>query len=106
MRLLDPKFRKDVAFDVDKQRMIITPILRLVCSLTSLIDTSEFLEVSLHHSSSSSFSKNNCFSVRIGICNFRFVLNILEFALLLWHRDVWSILLTVHFSVSYMFKNI
>lgn len=31
--------------DVDKQRMVIAPILRLVFSLTSLVDTSEFFEV-------------------------------------------------------------
>lgn len=32
--------------DINKQRMIVTPILRLVFSLTSLVDTSEFFEVS------------------------------------------------------------
>ncbi|WCJ29645.1 Nuclear pore complex protein NUP205 [Euphorbia peplus] len=45
LRRLDPKLRRDVAVDIDKQRMIITPILRLVFSLTSLIDTSDFFEV-------------------------------------------------------------
>lgn len=34
-----------MAVDVDRQRMIITPVLRLVFSLTSLVDTSDFLEV-------------------------------------------------------------
>lgn len=34
-----------MAVDVDRQRMIVTPALRLVFSLTSLIDTSDFLEV-------------------------------------------------------------
>jgi len=34
-----------VAVDVDRQRMIITPVMRLVFSLTSLVDTSDFLEV-------------------------------------------------------------
>ena len=36
-----------MAVDIDKQRMIVTPMLRLVFSLTSLIDTSEFFEVFL-----------------------------------------------------------
>ncbi|XP_065850095.1 nuclear pore complex protein NUP205 [Euphorbia lathyris] len=45
LRRLDPKVRRDVAVDIDKQRMIITPILRLVFSLTSLIDTSDIFEV-------------------------------------------------------------
>ncbi|PON88994.1 Nucleoporin [Trema orientale] len=45
LRRVDTKLRKDAAVDFDGQRMIITPVLRLVFSLTSLIDTSEFLEV-------------------------------------------------------------
>ncbi|KAF4347793.1 hypothetical protein G4B88_003296 [Cannabis sativa] len=45
MRRVDTKLRRDVASDFDKQRMIITPVLRLAFSLTSLIDTSEFLEI-------------------------------------------------------------
>ncbi|KAK5817530.1 hypothetical protein PVK06_022454 [Gossypium arboreum] len=42
---VETKLRRDGAVDVDKQRMIVTPVLRLVFSLTSLIDTSEFFEV-------------------------------------------------------------
>ncbi|KAF3453692.1 hypothetical protein FNV43_RR04133 [Rhamnella rubrinervis] len=45
LRQLDTKLQRDVAVDVDKQRMIINPMLRLVYSLTSLVDKSEFLEV-------------------------------------------------------------
>ncbi|XWS17148.1 hypothetical protein CRYUN_Cryun33cG0043500 [Craigia yunnanensis] len=45
LRRVDKKLRRDVAVDIDKQRMIVTPMLRLVFSLTSLIDTSEFFEV-------------------------------------------------------------
>ncbi|OMO81108.1 hypothetical protein CCACVL1_12606 [Corchorus capsularis] len=44
-RRVDTKLRRDVAVDIDKQRMIVTPLLRLVLSLTSLVDTSEFFEV-------------------------------------------------------------
>lgn len=36
-----------MAVDVDRQRMMITPVLRLVFSLTSLVDTSDFMEVGL-----------------------------------------------------------
>ncbi|PSS20924.1 Nuclear pore complex protein [Actinidia chinensis var. chinensis] len=43
LRRIDAKFGRDL--DVDKRRMIIAPILRLVFSLTSLIDASEFFEV-------------------------------------------------------------
>ncbi|TYH61327.1 hypothetical protein ES332_D07G044200v1 [Gossypium tomentosum] len=42
---VETKLRRDVAVDVDKQRMIVTPVLRVVFSLTSLVDTSEFFEV-------------------------------------------------------------
>ncbi|KAJ1403556.1 hypothetical protein SESBI_27264, partial [Sesbania bispinosa] len=45
LRWIDTRLRRDMAVDVDRQRMIITPILRLVFSLTSLVDTSDFLEV-------------------------------------------------------------
>ncbi|EXC04145.1 hypothetical protein L484_006623 [Morus notabilis] len=45
LRRVDTKLRRDVAVDFDRQRLIITPVLRLVFSLTSLIDASEFLEV-------------------------------------------------------------
>jgi nuclear pore complex protein Nup205 len=34
-----------MAVDVDRQRMIITPVLRLVFALTSLVDTSDYMEV-------------------------------------------------------------
>ncbi|XP_009364040.2 nuclear pore complex protein NUP205 [Pyrus x bretschneideri] len=45
LRWVDTKHQRDVPVDVKKQRMIITPILRLVFSLLSLVDTSEFFEV-------------------------------------------------------------
>ncbi|KAG6391135.1 hypothetical protein SASPL_148886 [Salvia splendens] len=44
IRRLDNKFGKN-SFDVDKQRMVIAPTLRFLFSITSLVDTSEFLEV-------------------------------------------------------------
>ncbi|XP_059431872.1 nuclear pore complex protein NUP205 isoform X3 [Corylus avellana] len=45
LRRLDMKLQRHVALDFDKQRMIITPMLRLVFSLTSLVNTSEFFEI-------------------------------------------------------------
>ncbi|KAK8523521.1 hypothetical protein V6N13_113466 [Hibiscus sabdariffa] len=45
LRRVDMKLRRDVPVDIDKQRMIVTPMLRLVFSLTSLVDSSEFFEV-------------------------------------------------------------
>ncbi|KAA8535090.1 hypothetical protein F0562_030093 [Nyssa sinensis] len=42
---VDTKFGRDLSVDVDKERMVIAPILRLVFSLTSLVDTSDFFEV-------------------------------------------------------------
>ena len=36
--------------NIDKQQTIIAPILRLVFSLTSLVDTSDFFEVSPYSS--------------------------------------------------------
>ncbi|CAI0542934.1 unnamed protein product [Linum tenue] len=45
LRRFDPKSRRNVAVDIDRQRMIVTPILRLVFSLTSLIDTVDIFEV-------------------------------------------------------------
>ncbi|CAA2964556.1 nuclear pore complex NUP205 [Olea europaea subsp. europaea] len=45
LRRIDTKIGRYLAVDVDEQRMIIAPILRLVFSLTSLVDTSEFFEV-------------------------------------------------------------
>ncbi|XP_058074466.1 nuclear pore complex protein NUP205 [Magnolia sinica] len=44
-RRSDAKVGKDVAVEIDKQRLINPPILRLVCCLTSLVDSSDFLEV-------------------------------------------------------------
>ncbi|KAE8668521.1 NUP205 protein [Hibiscus syriacus] len=44
LRRVDVKLRRDVPVDIDKQRMIVTPMLRLVFSLTSLVDSSEFFE--------------------------------------------------------------
>ncbi|XLR42136.1 hypothetical protein HN51_020331 [Arachis hypogaea] len=45
VRWVETRPRRDVAVDVDRQRLIVTPVLRLVYSLTSLVDTSDFLEV-------------------------------------------------------------
>ncbi|KAH7572401.1 hypothetical protein JRO89_XS04G0250200 [Xanthoceras sorbifolium] len=45
LRRVDTKLRRDVAKDFDRHRMIITPMLRLVFSQTSLVDTSDFFEV-------------------------------------------------------------
>uniref|UniRef100_A0A5B7BQC9 Nuclear pore complex protein NUP205 n=1 Tax=Davidia involucrata TaxID=16924 RepID=A0A5B7BQC9_DAVIN len=45
LRRVDAKFGRDLSVDVDKERMVIAPILRLVFSLTSLVDTSDFFEV-------------------------------------------------------------
>lgn len=45
LRWVDTKLRREVGRDIDRQRMIITPMLRLVFSLTSLVDTSDFFEV-------------------------------------------------------------
>ncbi|KAK9269394.1 hypothetical protein L1049_001167 [Liquidambar formosana] len=45
LRRVDTKLRRDMTVNTDKQRMIIAPILRLVFSLTSLVDTSDFFEV-------------------------------------------------------------
>ncbi|KAL9268074.1 Nuclear pore complex protein NUP205-like protein, partial [Drosera capensis] len=44
-RRTEARFVKELAADVDRQQMIVAPILRLILSLTSLIDTSDFLEV-------------------------------------------------------------
>ncbi|XP_057969128.1 nuclear pore complex protein NUP205 isoform X2 [Malania oleifera] len=45
LRQVDTKLRRDKAVDIDKWRLIIVPMLRLVFSLTSLVDTSDFFEV-------------------------------------------------------------
>lgn len=44
-RRFETKLRRDAAVNIDKQQTIIAPILRLVFSLTSLVDTSDFFEV-------------------------------------------------------------
>ncbi|PIA65680.1 hypothetical protein AQUCO_00100883v1 [Aquilegia coerulea] len=41
----DARAKRDVAVDIDKNRLVISPILRVVYSLTSLVDTSDFFEV-------------------------------------------------------------
>ncbi|KAF7814524.1 nuclear pore complex protein NUP205 [Senna tora] len=41
----ETRLRRDMAVDVDRQRTVVTPVLRLVFSLTSLVDASNFLEV-------------------------------------------------------------
>lgn len=45
LRWAETRLRRDMTVDVDRQRMIITPVLRLVYSLTSLVDTSDYMEV-------------------------------------------------------------
>lgn len=45
LRWAEKRLRRDMAVDVDRQQMIITPVLRLVYSLTSLVDTSDYMEV-------------------------------------------------------------
>lgn len=45
LRRVATKPRRALGGDIDRQRMIITPMLRLVFSLTSLVDTSDFFEV-------------------------------------------------------------
>ncbi|XP_013653723.2 nuclear pore complex protein NUP205 isoform X2 [Brassica napus] len=44
MRRVNMKLQTDTGYDVQKQRTIITAVLRLVFSLTSLVETSEFVE--------------------------------------------------------------
>ncbi|CAE6088933.1 unnamed protein product [Arabidopsis arenosa] len=44
MRRVDMKLQSDVGYSVQKQRTIITAVLRLVFALTSLVETSEFFE--------------------------------------------------------------
>ncbi|XP_010250099.1 PREDICTED: nuclear pore complex protein NUP205 [Nelumbo nucifera] len=44
-RSIDAKVRRNVPMEIDMQRMVVVPILRLVSSLTSLVDTSDFFEV-------------------------------------------------------------
>ncbi|OVA00429.1 Nucleoporin Nup186/Nup192/Nup205 [Macleaya cordata] len=44
-RRVDTKVGRDIALEIDKQRHVICSILRLISSLTSLVDTSEFFEV-------------------------------------------------------------
>ncbi|KFK26746.1 hypothetical protein AALP_AA8G287800 [Arabis alpina] len=44
MRRVDMKLQSDAGYDVQKQRTIITAVLRLVFALTSLVETSEFFE--------------------------------------------------------------
>ncbi|CAH8279240.1 unnamed protein product [Arabidopsis lyrata] len=44
MRRVDMKLQSDVGYNVQKQRTIITAVLRLMFALTSLVETSEFFE--------------------------------------------------------------
>nr|VDD37525.1 unnamed protein product [Brassica oleracea] len=44
MRRVNMKLQTDTGYDVQKQRTIITAVLRLVFALTSLVETSEFVE--------------------------------------------------------------
>ncbi|KAI3814618.1 hypothetical protein L1987_14258 [Smallanthus sonchifolius] len=45
LRRFDTSFGKDSFADIYKQRMVVSPSLRLVFSLTSLVETSDFFEV-------------------------------------------------------------
>ncbi|KAJ8436841.1 hypothetical protein Cgig2_026165 [Carnegiea gigantea] len=45
LRRLEAVLRKEFSLDIDKQQAIVAPVLRLVLSLTSLVDTSDFFEV-------------------------------------------------------------
>ncbi|PWA94300.1 Nucleoporin Nup186/Nup192/Nup205 [Artemisia annua] len=45
LRRFDTNFGKDSFADIHRQRMVVSPSLRLVFSLTSLVETSEFFEV-------------------------------------------------------------
>ncbi|KAL7600679.1 hypothetical protein Lser_V15G24008 [Lactuca serriola] len=45
IRRFDTSFGKDSFADVHRQRMVVSPLLRLVFSLTSLVETSDFFEV-------------------------------------------------------------
>nr|GEW31502.1 nuclear pore complex protein NUP205 [Tanacetum cinerariifolium] len=45
LRRFDTNFGKDSFADIHRQRMVVSPSLRLVLSLTSLVETSEFFEV-------------------------------------------------------------
>ncbi|ESQ37635.1 hypothetical protein EUTSA_v10002339mg [Eutrema salsugineum] len=44
IRRVDMKVQRDAGYDVQKQRTIITAVLRLVFALTSLVETTEFFE--------------------------------------------------------------
>lgn len=44
MRRVNMKLQTDTGYDVQKQRTIVTAVLRLVFALTSLVETSEFVE--------------------------------------------------------------
>ncbi|KAL8128568.1 hypothetical protein V2J09_017723 [Rumex salicifolius] len=45
LRLTEMKFGRELATDSDRQSMIVGPVLRLVLSMTSLVDASDFFEV-------------------------------------------------------------
>lgn len=45
LRRLEAGLRKEFSLDIDKQQAILAPVLRLVLSLTSLVDASDFFEV-------------------------------------------------------------
>ena len=44
---LAPKIVKERIGEIDKKRSLITPVLRIVTSFTSLVDSADFLEVRL-----------------------------------------------------------
>ncbi|XP_062023229.1 uncharacterized protein LOC133739465 isoform X2 [Rosa rugosa] len=45
LRWVDTKIQRDVSVDINKKRIIVTPILRLVFCMLPLVATSEFYEV-------------------------------------------------------------
>lgn len=45
LRRIDARLGRNSSIDIEKQRMVVAPVLRLVFSLTSLVDTSEYFEV-------------------------------------------------------------
>ncbi|KAJ7956691.1 Nuclear pore complex protein [Quillaja saponaria] len=45
LRRFETRLRRNATVDIDRQRTVVTPVLRLVFSLTSLVESSEFFEV-------------------------------------------------------------
>ncbi|KAK9706158.1 hypothetical protein RND81_07G107800 [Saponaria officinalis] len=45
LRRMETRFGRELTVDVDKQQVIVAPVLRLVLSLTSLVDAADYFEV-------------------------------------------------------------